>query len=254
MHRWAILTIAVGALAAAPAQASVTAVGRLHVPGQKASSEPARLAVALPGAWVQDRGTLEGTPVLGHFHVTTTVGAGAQCTVTVGIGGVTVPEADAPTLKHGTLTIHNDAGFLLPRMTVARHGTAARLRWYAGPVFATAVADRAGPTIDGIAVLAAPSWSSPAPRVLAVARLTFGARIEKWIPATSGGVAPVAPTAAETSACFQPAAQQMPALLRTTLRSVRIVRRIARHAGFVAPSSLTTPPAPRSDATTARRR
>jgi hypothetical protein len=229
VHRSASLTIlaVLFALAApAAAGASTTVLGRLHMAGYE-GREPARAGATLPGEWSPETGQSEGTPVLGHAEQRRDLGAGATCLRTVIVVGTTVRARERPTYSAGVLTLHGGTGWLLPRLTVTRRGAAAGgTRWYAGKTFAPETAPGVRPpTVQGIAVLPAPDYATRAGRGVVVVRVLVGAAVEKAQPAPGGGVRFVAPTPAEADRCFAPARRALPGILRSALRSARVVRR-----------------------------
>jgi hypothetical protein len=140
--------------------------------------------------------------------------------------GTTLRDAERPTYRDGVLVLHGRNGWLLPRLAVTRHGAAGPVRWYAGRTFAPETTPGVfPPTVQGIAVLRAPTYARRSGRGLAVVRVLVGAGVEKAEPAPGGGVRFVAPTPAEADGCFAPARRVLPALLRSALRSVRVVPR-----------------------------
>jgi hypothetical protein len=228
VHRSASLTIVAAACAlAAPAAAgaSTTTLGRLHMAGYE-GREPARVAVRLPGTWSRQTGESEGTPVLGGAEQRRDLGAGATCIRSVIVVGTTIRAAERPTYAAGVLTMHGGRGWLPPRLTVTRHGTAGAVDWYAGKVFAPETSPGVRPpTVQGLAVLPTPAYATRAGRGVAVVRVLVSAAVEKTEPAPGGGIRFVAAAPAEADRCFPSARRALPAILRSALRSTRLVRR-----------------------------
>jgi hypothetical protein len=123
--------------------------------------------------------------------------------------------------------VHRSAFLTIAALLLAAWpASAGGVDWYAGKVFATETTPGVRPpTVQGIAVLRTPAYATRADRGLAVVRILVGAGIEKSEPAPGGGVRFVPATPAEADRCFPPARRALPAILRTALRSVRLVRR-----------------------------
>ena len=192
------------ALLAAPASA---ATGRLLVPGKTAttSSTVAALDFALPPAWQQARGMMEGTPMIGSYELAHHPPGVPTCVVRVTLNALA---ARKPPIVRRDVVRSAPPSRWVPPLEITRKGNRGGVRWWTGRMEFNAPD---GTAAAGAAAVRIPKELAPAGRRWAV------------VAAYVGYTASDTPTSRE--ACSSFAYYDQRTALRDALASVRIVPR-----------------------------